>query len=78
MLRIKQQYDNLQSLLKLREDMVQMLIHDLRNPLTGILLNLELLRAPGYPKEKHPHKLDQLHKQALILERLIDDLLSFI
>ncbi len=76
MLRIKQQYDNLQSLLKLREDMVQMLIHDLRNPLTGILLNLELLRAPDYPKEKHPHKLAQLHKQALILERLIEDLLS--
>lgn len=76
MLRIKQQYDDLQSLLKLREDMVQMLIHDLRNPLTGILLNLELLRSPDYPKEKHPYKLDQLHDSASILEGLIDDLLQ--
>jgi two-component system, sensor histidine kinase and response regulator len=76
MLRIKQQYDDLQSLLKLREDMVQMLIHDLRNPLTGILLNLELLRSPDYPKEKHPYKIDQIHNYASVLERLIDDLLQ--
>lgn len=76
MLRIKQQYDDLQSLLKLREDMVQMLIHDLRNPLTGILLNLELLRDPDYPKEKHPYKLDRLHNSASILQGLIDDLLQ--
>ncbi len=76
MLRIKQQYDDLQSLLKLREDMVQMLIHDLRNPLTGILLNLEILRDPDYPKEKHPYKLDQLYNSASILGGLIDDLLQ--
>lgn len=33
MLRIKQQYDNVQSLLQLREDMVNMILHDLRNPI---------------------------------------------
>jgi signal transduction histidine kinase len=76
MLRIKQQYDELQSLLQLREDMVQMLIHDLRNPLTGILLNLELLRDPAYPKDKHPDKIAQIHTYASILQRLIDDLLQ--
>ncbi len=76
MLRIKQQYDDLQSLLKLREDMVNMLIHDLRNPLTGILLNLELLKNPDFPKEKHLCKLNKVHKSAAILEQLIDDLLQ--
>jgi signal transduction histidine kinase len=76
MLRIKQQYDELQNLLKLREDMVQMLVHDLRNPLTGLLLNFELLRSEDYPKEKHPDKIDQMYTSAKILDGLVDDLLQ--
>lgn len=38
MLRIKQQYDALQSVMQLREDLAQMLIHDMRNPLTTATL----------------------------------------
>ncbi len=37
MLRIKQQYDALQATLHLREDLSNMIIHDLRNPLTKII-----------------------------------------
>jgi two-component system sensor histidine kinase/response regulator len=39
MLRIKQQYDNVRALLKLREDVVNMIVHDLRNPLASIVLS---------------------------------------
>jgi len=60
MLRIKHQYDDLQSLLKLREDMVKMVVHDLRNPLAGILLGLELLKRIDYPIEKQQTQLARL------------------
>ena len=60
MLRIKQQYDNLQGLLQLREDMVKMIIHDLRNPLSSVILAAEILRYPNLPPEKQQRKLDQI------------------
>jgi len=76
MLRIKQQYDDLQALLKLREDMVKMVVHDLRNPLMGISLGVELLLSKNYPKEKQNRKLAQIYSSAQALQLLIDDLLQ--
>jgi two-component system, sensor histidine kinase and response regulator len=76
MLRIKQQYNDLQTLLKLREDMVYMVVHDLRNPLAGILLGLELLRSVEYPREKQNSKLTQIYSSAQAIQVLIDDLLQ--
>ena len=76
MLRIKHQYDDLQSLLKLREDMVKMVVHDLRNPLAGILVGLELLKRIDYPREKQQTKLATLDYCAQEIQVLIDDLLQ--
>ena len=76
MLRIKHQYDHLQTLLKLREDMVKMVVHDLRNPLAGILLGLELLKSIEYPREKQQSKLTRIYSSAQELQVLIDDLLQ--
>ena len=76
MLRIKQQYDNLQTMLKLREDMANMVVHDLRNPLNIIMFGLQLLKNPNYPKEKQNRKLDQIYGSAQRLQLLIDDLLK--
>jgi len=76
MLRIKQQYDNLQTMLKLRQDMVNMVVHDLRTPLSIILFGLQLLKNPNYPKEKHNRKMDQIYLSAQRLQLLIDDLLK--
>ncbi|MGD1804287.1 hybrid sensor histidine kinase/response regulator [Dapis sp. BLCC M126] len=76
MLRIKQQYDNLQTMLKLREDMANMVVHDLRNPLTIIMFGLELVRNKNYPQEKRNQKLEQIYAAAKRLERLINDLLN--
>lgn len=76
MLRIKYQYDHLQTMLKLREDMVKMVVHDLRNPLTIILFGLELLKNPNYPQDKQNFKLNQIYSSAHTLQVLIDDLLK--
>ncbi|NEP77227.1 MAG: hybrid sensor histidine kinase/response regulator [Okeania sp. SIO3B3] len=76
MLRIKHQYDNLQTMLKLREDMVKMVVHDLRNPLTIVLFGLDLLKNPDYPKDKQNIKLNQVYSSAQTLQVLIDDLLN--
>lgn len=75
MLRIKQQYDSLQALLQLREDMVKMIIHDLRNPLSSIILAAEIMRYPNLPPEKQERKLEQILACSYELKSLIDDLL---
>ncbi|MEB3338662.1 MAG: response regulator [Leptolyngbyaceae bacterium] len=77
MLRIKQQYDNVQELLQLREDMVNMILHDLRNPIASILLSTELLRryASALPPEEQQQKLDEISMSTQQLRSLVDDLL---
>ncbi len=54
MLRIKHQYDALQSLLQLREDLAHMLIHDMRTPLTVAMLynDFVLRRVADGTKDK--------------------------
>jgi signal transduction histidine kinase len=76
MLRIKHHYDDLQALLKLREDMVNMIIHDLRNPLAGVLLSLDLLINVDYPQEQLKSRLGQTYSSAQSIKLLIDDLLQ--
>ncbi|MFN6462357.1 MAG: hybrid sensor histidine kinase/response regulator [Nostoc sp. DedVER02] len=51
MLRIKQQYDALKASLQLRSDMANMIVHDLRNPLTTILLSCEMLDRAKLPDQ---------------------------
>jgi two-component system sensor histidine kinase/response regulator len=77
LLRIRDQYKNLQTLFKLREDMVKMIVHDLRNPLTGVLANLEILRGLEYPQGELARELfDRAESSGQALRRLIDDLLT--
>ncbi len=75
MLKIKQQYDDLQALLKLREDMVNMIVHDLRNPLASILLSTDILRFPGLTAENQQKKVNQIAIAGHQLQALIDSLL---
>lgn len=77
MLRIKQQYDNLQLLLELREDMVKMVVHDLRNPLTNILLGLDILELLNISPEKKQAKISQIRLSGQYLQSLINDLILF-
>ncbi|MDX2212314.1 MAG: hybrid sensor histidine kinase/response regulator [Oculatellaceae cyanobacterium bins.114] len=75
MLRIKQQHDELQALLQVREDMVSMMVHDLRNPLTSIILSTELLRVVQASPEQCQDKINKIAIAAHHLQLQIDSLL---
>jgi len=75
MLKIKEQYNDLQELLEIREDMVHMIVHDLRNPLTAIILAAELLKSPKMPLEKKEQKINSIIYGAQRLQSLIENLL---
>jgi two-component system sensor histidine kinase/response regulator len=74
MLRIKQQYDALEATLQLREDMSNMIVHDLRNPLSSIVLACTLLQFAELG-ENQRKKIDQITVAGQQLESMIDSLL---
>jgi len=69
--RLLEQYNDLRALELQREDMLQMLVHDLRNPLTSLLAGLDLLGCMS--------PLDDLQQQALsVAQRGGDALLKLV
>jgi signal transduction histidine kinase len=76
MLRIKQQYDDLKDVLKLREDLSNMLVHDLRNPLASIFLACDLLELTNL-QSKQQQKVEQIQLAGQQLDTMIDSLLIF-
>ena len=74
MLRIKQHHSSLRTLLKFREDMMYMLVHDLRNCLTEILLALEFLKFKHQALDRE--EITQIKSSAKTLQDLSDDLLK--
>lgn len=75
MLRIKQQYDDLQASLQLREDLANMVVHDLRNPLANIILSCNSMRLTTKP-EKMLEKVNYIETAGFQLQSLIDSLLT--
>jgi signal transduction histidine kinase len=75
MLRIKNQYDTLQSVMQLREDLAHMLIHDMRNPLTVVTLYNSLLlkhnQLTARDKEYAVLVRDGLQKLAGFLDEIL-------
>jgi signal transduction histidine kinase len=81
MLRIKQQYDTLQQqrdtladILKLREEMSHMIVHDLRNPIACILFAGELLKEDSL-SELSQKKVKRIVNCGYRLQSLTNDLL---
>ncbi|MBD2426673.1 hybrid sensor histidine kinase/response regulator [Phormidium sp. FACHB-1136] len=75
-LNLKASYDSLQELLRSREDMVNMIVHDLRNPITNILLLSEIfLENIDSPPQKLRKNLDIIWRSGQKLKTLVDDLL---
>lgn len=75
-LNLKASYDSLQELLRSREDMVNMIVHDLRNPITNILLLSEIfLDNIDLPPQKLRKNLDIIWRSGQKLRTLVDDLL---
>ncbi|MBW4657156.1 MAG: hybrid sensor histidine kinase/response regulator [Drouetiella hepatica Uher 2000/2452] len=74
MLRIKKQHDALQASLQLRQDMSDMVIHDLRNPLTSIILSCAILKRTEL-QGMQQHKVEQILQAGQQLQSMIDSLL---
>jgi two-component system, sensor histidine kinase and response regulator len=81
LLRIKRQHDDLQRLLqlreealRLREDLSNMVIHDLRNPLANIMLSCQIMRLYQLD-QRTVKKVDQIEYSSNRLATMIDSLL---
>lgn len=78
MLRIKQQHDALQESLQVRDDMANMIVHDLRHPLAAIFLACEILNLLELPqpyRDRVVEKADQIMRSGQRLNSMINDLL---
>ena len=76
LLRVKKQYDELQDALNLREDMANMIVHDMRSPLTAILGISELAQHDVDSKEQIIADLKLIYGNAKRLNAFINDLLN--
>jgi signal transduction histidine kinase len=74
MLRIKQQYDELEATLRMREDLSHMIVHDMKSPLSAIVGFSELLLMKGPPLEL-VRDIERIHEQALALSAFLNDML---
>jgi signal transduction histidine kinase len=75
MLRIKQQYDHLQLLLQRREEMAEIIVHDLQNPVTSIVLSCEMLKFTELDA-RQSNKVEQISVAGKRLEEQIQTLLT--
>ncbi len=75
MVRIKQQYDQLENTLNLREDLARMIVHDLRIPLSVILGFSELLLLNENHTPENLMEIQEIRTQAGYLDSLLNDLL---
>lgn len=74
MLRIKKQFDELEETLQLRDDLSNMIIHDMKSPLGAIMMISQLLQL----RTNSPHDLKDLgliQAQVRRLEAFINDIL---
>ena len=75
MLRVKQQYDALNAMLQLREDMANMLIHDMRAPLATIALHAGLMLQRQNLATNDLQALQTIQAELRHLESFINDML---
>lgn len=75
MVRIKQQYDQLEATLRLRENLAQMIVHDVRNPLSAIMGYSELLLVKNAGVTENLTEINEIKKQAHYLDSFLNDLL---
>lgn len=75
MIRIKQQYDQLEATLRLREDLAGMIVHDIRVPLSVILGYSELLLLRTSDPPEKLVELREIQTQSRYLDSFLNDLL---
>jgi signal transduction histidine kinase len=74
MLRIKKQYDELDAVLKLREELSNMIVHDMSSPIVSVMLHATLL-AEQISDAKQREHLDMILMAAERLDSFVNDVL---
>jgi two-component system sensor histidine kinase/response regulator len=74
LLRIKQQHDALIDTMQLREDMSAMIVHDLRNPITSILLGTQFVLLKDNLKPDDKERLQTVHSSCQWLNSMVNEL----
>lgn len=74
-LRIKQQYDELQYMLQTRDLLAGIIVHDLRNPLAAIMLYIQLLQRKSALPPDQARFLDLVFSEAQHVSSFLDDML---
>jgi len=70
-------YERLRALELLRDDLVRMIVHDMRSPLATLLINLDLLKGAAAPLgEESRQDLQTAVESAQVLNRMANDLLD--
>lgn len=75
MLRIKEQYDEIQEALHLREELANMIIHDMRTPISAIVLYVDLLSRLYDSSDNQKRVVPKLRSQAQRLNSMLTDML---
>lgn len=75
MLRIKQQYDSLQNALQLREDLANMIVHDMRNPLSAIIGGSSLLKMKQQLLPEDEMLVDLIMQESQHMDSFLNDML---
>ncbi len=69
--------DSLRAAIHQRDDVLGVVVHDLRSPLNSIVLQSELLRQPrGQPERRSLKPVEAIRKDVERMRRIIDDLLD--
>ncbi|MDX2096227.1 MAG: hybrid sensor histidine kinase/response regulator [Leptolyngbyaceae cyanobacterium bins.59] len=75
MLRVKRHYDILKATLQLREDMSSMMVHDLRTPVSSILLGSHMVLMQDVLSAQNQERLQLVYRAGQQLNSMIDELL---
>ncbi len=74
MLRIKKQYDELQAILQMREELSNMIVHDMSSPIISVLLHATLMEEKTKDAELKKH-LEMIRLSAERLDSFVNDML---
>lgn len=75
MLRIKDHYDELGQAIQIRDLISRMIVHDMRNPLSAILLNAQIIQRKQELPPEDISQIVQIQNEAMRLGKLFDDML---
>ena len=80
MLRMKSLYDELQEMIQIREEMTHLVVHDMRTPLSAVILYADMLadtvrKTATITSPKQAKMIQKLRDQALRLNDFLTDLL---